>query len=370
MPAQEQKPVADGNPTPEVRIEASRLFTRWLRGQKASLVFTTYQAGKMFLIGLKPDDSLAVFERSFDRCMGLAVRDRTLWLASRFQLWRFVNILDPGNTHQGYDALYVPMAGHTTGDVDIHDLALLADGTPVFVVTLFNCFAALGQEHSFRPFWIPPFINRLAAEDRCHLNGLALDETGYPRYATLVSRTNVVEAWREHRADGGVLIDTVTGEILCEGLSMPHSPRWYRGRVWLLNAGTGELGHVDPKEKVFRPVAFCPGFLRGLAFLGDYAVVGLSKPRHNRTFQGLPLNDRLNKEGIAPRCGLQVIHTDSGDASHTLAIEGFIEELYDVAVLPGIFQPMALGFKTHEIEHVLRMDELQPLGIAGSLSGP
>ncbi|MBF0131460.1 MAG: TIGR03032 family protein [Magnetococcales bacterium] len=353
--------IPENQSTPTLNIQGSRLFTRWLQGEQASLVFTTYQAGKIFFVGVKPDGSLSVFERSFDRCMGLAIHRQTLWLASRYQLWRFVNILDPGQLHEGHDALYLPMASHTTGDIDIHDIAIMNNQTPVFAATLFNCLASLGHDHSFRPFWMPPFIDRLAAEDRCHLNGLALDDTGHPRYATLVRRSNVVEGWREHRTGAGILMDVVTNEILCEGLSMPHSPRWHRGRVWLLNAGTGEVGTVDPNTKTFQPIAFCPGFLRGLAFVGDYAVVGMSKPRHNGTFNGLPLNERLEKEQIQPRCGLQVIHTTTGDASHSLILEGVVEELYDVAVLPGIRQPMALGMKTNEIDHILKVDELKPL---------
>ncbi len=105
--------------TPSLEISGSRLFSPWLAGLKASLAFTTYQAGKLFLIGLKPDGRLSVFERTFDRCMGLGVRQGQLWMSSLYQLWRFENFLDPGALHDGYDALYVPVAGHTTGDIDI-----------------------------------------------------------------------------------------------------------------------------------------------------------------------------------------------------------------------------------------------------------
>ncbi|MBF0156978.1 MAG: TIGR03032 family protein [Magnetococcales bacterium] len=346
-----------------VRLEGSRLFSSWLREQRASLVFTTYQASKIFFIGLKADGSLSVFERTFDRCMGLAWQGKSLWLASRYQLWRLVDILDPGGQHQGHDALYLPMTGHTTGDVDVHDLAILPDGRPVFVVTLFNCVATVGVNESFIPLWKPPFISRLVAEDRCHLNGLALDE-GRPRYVTLASRSDVVEGWREHRHDGGLVMDLDTDTVICEGLSMPHSPRLHQGRLWLLNAGTGELGFVDRQRRRFEPIAFCPGFLRGLAFSGDHAVVGLSKPRGSRSFQGLALNARLDREGVAARCGVQVVDLRSGAATHALLLEGVVEELYDVAVIPGSLRPMALGFRTPEIHHTLRVGEMAP-GLVG-----
>ena len=163
--------------TPKLEINGSRLFTAWLAGQKASLAFTTYQAGKLFLIGLKPDGGLSVFERTFDRCMGLGVRQGAgggqLWMSSLYQLWRFENFLEPGVLHEGYDAMYVPVAGHTTGDIDIHDIHAGDDGLPVFVATRFNCLATLAGRGSFRPVWRPPFVDRIAAEDRCHMNGMA-----------------------------------------------------------------------------------------------------------------------------------------------------------------------------------------------------
>src|SRR5271170_7560719 len=65
--------------------------------------------------------SLAVFERTFDRCMGLWADGQTLWMSTRYQLWRFENTLRPGELYQGHDRLYVPRVGYTTGDLDIHD---------------------------------------------------------------------------------------------------------------------------------------------------------------------------------------------------------------------------------------------------------
>ncbi|MEM6497387.1 MAG: TIGR03032 family protein [Pseudomonadota bacterium] len=342
---------------PQLSLTGSRLFASWLEGTKASLAFTTYQAGKLFLVGLKQDGQLSVFERTFDRCMGLGIGEDQLWMSSLYQLWRFENFLEPGGRHQGYDRVYVPVRGHTTGDVDIHDIHVRTDGTPLFVVTRFNCIAELSAAGSFKPVWKPPFIDRIAAEDRCHLNGLAADDTG-ARYVTCVGRSNVVEGWRDHRADGGLLLDVRTGDAVATGLSMPHSPRIYRDRVWLLQTGTGEFGEVDPQTGDFTPVCFLPGFARGLSFIGDYAVVGLSRPRENRTFEGLELNDRLAREGGRPQCGLYVVNLKSGDIEHRLEIEGVVQELYDVAVLPGAVRPQALGFRTDEIRFFVRPDNL------------
>jgi uncharacterized protein (TIGR03032 family) len=273
-----------------------------------------------------------------------------------YQLWRFENVLRPGETHQEHDRLYVPRVGYTTGDLDVHDLAVDAAGRVVFVATLFGCLATLSPQRSFTPLWRPPFVSKLAAEDRCHLNGLALAD-GRPRYVTAVGTSDVVDGWRDRRQDGGCLLEVPSGRIIASGLSMPHSPRLYRGRVWLVNSGAGMLGSVEPGGGAFEPLTFCPGYLRGLAFCGDYAVVGLSQPRQDKTFGGLALDGELARRGGVARCGLQVIDLRSGDVAHWLRIEGMVRELYDVVVLPGVSRPMALGFKTDEIQRMIAMDD-------------
>lgn len=337
---------------PKVELTGSRQFPSWLREQKASLAFTTYQSGKLFLIGLQDNGRLSVFERTFNRCMGLWADGQTLYMSTLYQLWRFENALEAGESANGYDRLYVPRVAWTTGDVDTHDIAVDGTGRVVFVNTLFTCLATVSERYSFVPLWHPPFVTKLAAEDRCHLNGLAL-ENGAPAYVTAVARSDAHEAWRDHRHDGGVVIDVRSNEIVLEGLSMPHSPRVHQGKLWLLDSGSGNFGYVDRDRGRFEPVAFCPGYARGLAFIGDFAVVGLSKQRENRTFSGLALDDRLREKNIEARCQLQVIDLKRGDVVHSLRIEGVVSELYDVVVLPGVRRPTALGFKSDEIRRVI-----------------
>jgi uncharacterized protein (TIGR03032 family) len=198
--------------------------------------------------------------------------------------------------------------------------------------------------------------NKLAAEDRCHLNGLAM-ENGRPRYVTAVGQTDVADGWRDRRQNGGCVIHVESNEIIVSGLSMPHSPRMYQGKLWLLNSGMGDFGYVDFATGKFEPVTFCPGYLRGLTFVQDYAVVGLSKPRHNKTFTGLALDEKLAAKDAEARCALQVIDLRTGDIVHWLRLEGVVAELYDVASLPGVRCPMALGFKSDEIRHMITIGE-------------
>jgi uncharacterized protein (TIGR03032 family) len=337
-------------------LTGSRQFPEWLGEVGVSLAFTTYQAGKLFLIGLQPNGRLSVFERTFNRCMGLCVDASAgcLWMTSLYQLWRFESVLDAGQAADGHDRLYLPQVGYTTGDLDIHDLAIGGDGRPVFVNTLFSCLATVSETHSFQPLWKPPFISKLAAEDRCHLNGLAMED-GNPRYVTAVSESDVADGWRDHRADGGCVIDVTTNEVIARGLSMPHSPRIHGDRLWLLNAGTGDLGILDPITGRFETVTFCPGYARGMSIVGNFAVIGCSQIRKNQTFNDLPLANRLAERKAEARCGLLVIDLRSGDIVHWLRIGGVVEELYDVAVLRGVRRPKALGFKTDEIRRVLTM---------------
>ena len=341
---------------PKLALNPSRTFAPWLASTGASIGFTTYQAGKVFLIGSNAETGrLSIYERSFARCMGLgAGPDGTLWLSSLYQLWRFENFLDPGQTRDGYDALYVPIEGRTTGDVDIHDVHPLGAGQPpVFVVTRFNCLATLDHTNSFQPVWKPPFVDRIAAEDRCHLNGLAMKD-GRPAYVTCVARTNVAGAWREHRTDGGMVLDVATGEAVATGLSMPHSPRLHDGQLYIIQSGTGEFGRVDIATGRFEPMCFLPGFARGVGLIGRHAIIGVSRPRKDKTFEGLALDGRLAEAGTGPRCMLAVVSLDTGDVEHTLEIEGAVQELYDVTVLAGVRRPMILGFQTPEIRFMIR----------------
>lgn len=246
----------------------------------------------------------------------------------------------------------MPQVSYVTGDLDVHDVAIDASNKLVFVNTLFSCLATVSEQYSFIPLWQPPFISRLAAEDRCHMNGLAMRD-GQPGYVTAVSSSDIAEGWRDKRQSGGCVIDVTSNQVILTGLSMPHSPRVYQDKLWLLNSGTGEFGYVDLKRGAFEAIAFCPGYMRGCAFIGNFAVVGLSKPRRNKTFSGLPLDENLRVKDAQPRCGLVVIDIRTGDIVHSLRIEGVVEELYDVVVLPGRRRTMAVGLRTDEIRRVV-----------------
>ncbi len=341
------------NTTPttySLSISTSSNFGAWLNQQKISLAFTTYQTNRLFLIGLKPDGRLSVFDRQFERPMGLFATPERLVMSTRYQIWQLDNLCrSEVGDYLEYDKLYVPRTGCTTGDINTHDLIVDKSNNWVFINTQFSCLATLDRDYSFRPIWQPPFISSLAAEDRCHLNGLAMIE-GEAACVTACSQTDIPAGWRSHREGGGCVIDIRSNEIICSGLTMPHSPRFYQNKLWVLNSGTGELGSVENGK--FQPLTFCPGFVRGLAFHGNYAIVGLSKPRRDN-FQGLTLDERLEAQQQQAQCGLMVVDLTTGKIIHWLIFEDVVKELFDIAVLPGVRQPMALGFETDEIERLV-----------------
>ena len=311
-----------------------------------SLAFTSYQSGCLYMLGASATHGPQLHISGVQKPMGLSIDAQgDLTLCAGVSVIRYQNVLRPGQQiNHIFDACYTPRTIHTTGDLDGHDVGVDNRGRIIFVSSRFNCLATISDRHSFEPVWLPPFISTLIDEDRCHLNGLAMED-GEPAYVTAVSRSDTVDGWRDRRDGGGVVVDVRTGEIVCDGLSMPHSPRMHNGELWVLNAGAGELVVVvrdGPGKGRFEPRVFCPGFLRGLALRDGFAFVGLSKPRYKR-FGGLPLDERLAKTDSSPWCGVQVIDLATGGGVDWFRIDGPVAELYDLAVIPGFTCPMAIS---------------------------
>ncbi|KUO53870.1 MAG: hypothetical protein APF78_05040 [Sphingomonadales bacterium BRH_c3] len=334
--------------TPKVEYSLSGGIIARLARMGATLAFTSYQSGLLYMLGSSPQSGAQLHQSGMVKPMGLfQAGPGALVLTTGAEVLRLENVLAPDQRiNQVYDGCFMPRTVHITGQLDAHDVGVGSDGEVVFVNTRYNCLATLSTRHSFRPIWRPAFVTELVDEDRCHLNGLAMRD-GKPAFVTAVSRSNTIDGWRDRRADGGVVIDVASGEVVCEGLSMPHSPRWHDGRLWVLNSGTGELGYVElptGEEKMgsFVPVAFCPGFLRGLAFHEQFAFVGLSRPRYKR-FEGLPLDERLKQADSEPWCGVQVIDTTNGACVDWFRIDGDVGELYDVEIVNGFTCAMTVS---------------------------
>jgi uncharacterized protein (TIGR03032 family) len=379
-----------GNPhraTREVRHEYTPNLPSILQGLNASLLVSTYQAGKVVGVGVA-DGELALSYHNFERAMGLAVRREVIaggprdsgishakvlagvWdpgpsritglteagykdpgrrksmspqviaVGARAQIW-FLNgapelapRIEPAGRH---DACFVTRSSRFTGEIQGHEMAW--SGEDLWIVnTAFSCLCTLHPEHSFEPRWRPSFVSALAPEDRCHLNGLAMKD-GRPKYVTVLGESDLPHGWRPGKAKGGALIDVESSETVTRGFAMPHSPRVYEGQVWLLHSGEGRLIRIDPASGRHDDVAALPGYARGLAFAGPFAFIGLSKVRETSTFGGMPIAAR--REEL--KCGIGVIDLRTGRLAAHLEFASGIDEIFDVQVLPGARSPMLSG---------------------------
>lgn len=326
-------------PLREFGFEHSRDFVPILEQLGVSILLTTYQSGHLVAIGTHRGQVRLSLHR-FEHAMGMARTDEWLAVGTRNQIWYLQNVpdLSSGMEPRGtFDGALVARRSHFTGQIDCHELA--HDGRQLWVVnSLFSCLATIDERASFVPQWKPPFISRLAAEDRCHLNGLAMVDN-QPRYVTVVAPSDTPEGWRPTKDRGGCVLEVPSGRPVVEGLAMPHSPRWHDGRLWVLNSGRGELGTIDLAAGRYQTVEQVPGYTRGLALHGPAAFVGLSKIRQTSTFGGLPIAERRDEL----RCGVAIVDLRSGKSVAWLTFPVGVDEVFDVHVLPGIRTPFVSG---------------------------
>ena len=323
--------------------DADAGFVEWMSACGGSLAVSTYQAGKLFLVGWN-GRQVSFLARNFDRPMGLDVQGPRMALVTTHAIQVFANApnLAPLYLERGrYDALYLPRALYVMPDLAVHDLAYAGD-TLWVVNTQCSCIATLSLDQTFVSHWQPPFIDSLAAEDRCHLNGMAMVE-GRPAYVTMLSQTNTRGGWREHKKDGGIVMDMAGGEVLLRGLAMPHSPRWHDGRLWVLNSGHGQLLRLDGRGGA-DVVCELPGYLRGLCFVNGYALIGLCKIRESNVFGGMPVQQR-HAELL---CGVAVVSLRSGKRVGTLSFTSGCTEIYDIRFLAGIHRPNIVNMGMEE----------------------
>lgn len=306
-----------------------------------TIVLTTYQAGKLVFISPNPDkERLTTLPRTFHKPMGIAVNGDKMVLASKDEVILFENSRDLAvhypNKQNTYDSLWLPRITFYTGQVDMHDIAFGKDG--IYAInTSFSCLCKVDGNFNFTPIWQPPFIDKLASEDRCHLNGLVMVD-GKPKYATALGATNTPQGWRENITSGGVLIDIETNEIILEGLAMPHSPRMYNNDLYLLLSASGEFVKVNAVEKSYEVIRNFDGFCRGLSIYNDYAFIGFSKLRKNSsTFAKLSFSDKANFAGV------KIIHLPTKAEVGEIIYQTSIDEIYEVEILPNMVRPNILN---------------------------
>jgi uncharacterized protein (TIGR03032 family) len=314
----------------------TRNFPALLRQLKCSLLVTTTDKANMLVVVRSDGEGLHTDFVALNRPTGIAVDSRRVVVGGRDRVYEFRNMPTFSADHEslpGRDAVYLIRNVHITGAIDMHEMAF-AGGECWGVASRFSCLCTFDQEHSFVPRWRPRFISGYSPGDRCHLNGLAVHEDR-PRFVTALGESNELEGWRANKRDGGVLIDVDSGETALRGLSMPHSPRVYRERVWLLESGTGGLGTVDLPTAKLETVVRLPGVTRGLDFVGPFAFVGLSKVRASNMWLDLPLTD----ENPDRASGVWIVNIETGKTVAYLRFSDAVDEVFAVQVLHGATYP-------------------------------
>ncbi len=360
----------------EFRYAQSDSFVALLDQLGATLLVSTYQANKLLAVrasglGLTGGQGLSTLVRTFDKPMGLAIDGPRLAVGTRKEVWFLRNAADiapriePAGQH---DACFLPRNSHVTGDIGIHEVAWGSgqvqgpksvvqsqEDTPsrgqeageLWVVsTRFSCLATLSEDYSFVPRWRPPFITALAAEDRCHLNGLAM-AAGQPKLVTALGTTDTRDGWRADKPQGGCIIDVASGEFVARGLSMPHSPRLSGERLWVLESGTGSVLSVERESGRRETVVKLPGFTRGIALAGPIAFVGLSKIRPTSAMDGVPIAAQRDQL----KCGVAAVDLRTGRLVGLLEFQTAVEEIFDVQILAGSRFPEIIGFQHDSILH-------------------
>lgn len=321
-------------------------FPELLRSLNLSLLVSTYQAQRILAFSPRPD-KLFMLMRIFDRPTGMAIHQGELALGAKNKIWFLRDtgeVRDLEGNLQPYDVCFAPRKAYVTGDIAAHEMAYV-NGALQIVNTRFSCLCTVDDNNSFIPGWRPRFITELVPEDRCHLNGIAVDSSGI-RYLSALGETNVKEGWRPTKADGGIIIDFKSGEIVSRGLSMPHSPRLYGGHLWILNSGRGELEVVDSKTGKRQSIIRLPGFLRGIDFHKNLAFIGVCKIREKKTFGNLPI------ESMFPEleCGIYAVNVQTSSIVGFIRFTKGIEELFDVKILPQCINPHIIGFEEDTVD--------------------
>ncbi len=320
--------------------EYSPQFAELLNKLEISIAVSTYQAGKVIILSAVNGDKLMQLPRTFHSPMGLATKKDTLAVATNntVELLRNVPTLSktyPQNPNV-YDAIYMPRASYYTGAVSMHDMIFTPDDKIIGINTLFSCLCSIDNKYSFQPIWKPDFITNLAPEDKCHLNGLA-SQNGEVKYVTALGKSNEQGGWRENKMNGGIVMEYPSGRIIAQGLGMPHSPRIYNNKLYILNSTQGELICMDTQTGEYEVICKLGGFARGMSRCGDYLFIGVSKLRHNsHVFKDLP----IAKTSFA---GVVAVYLPYKTIVGTVKYEMTVDEIYDVKVLHNLKRPSLIS---------------------------
>ena len=308
-----------------------------LQQLNCTIALSTFQAGKVILISAKNENELVQLPRTFKKAMGIAIEKNKMAIATKNEVILLKNSKELAFHYPKrsgtYDAMWMPRGTFYSGGVDIHDLHFGKEGELWAINTSFSCLCIINAEHSFTPRWQPHFISKLASEDRCHLNGLAM-QNGEPMFVSALGKGDAAQSWRENITSGGILMHIPSNEIILSGLAMPHTPRIYDGKLYCLLSAAEKLICIDPENGTYDEVAHIPGFVRGMAKYDDYLFIATSKLRKNSsTFRHLKIAEKADVASVV------VLHLPTGAVVGKLTYHASVDEIYDIQILPEMVRP-------------------------------
>jgi uncharacterized protein (TIGR03032 family) len=326
-----------------------------------TVLLGTRSLGDLHVVSVPNQGSVNFHVVKLPLCMGMAIQGNHLAVACAADIRMYHDLIShPQITSPVYQRSYTPRSIHLTGDIDAHELAFSGQGDPWVVASKFSCIATTSPTHSFKAVWQPSFIDRLLPVDSCHLNGLCM-ENGELKYVTMFAETAEPNGWRNLPFNSGLVWSAPDQEALCTGLVQPHSPRLHNGELYVLNSGAGEFGRIDLATGKYDCIAFVGGYGRGLSFIGDYAIFGISKPRHDDYIPDFPLHDRLKAMQIKDKCQLIAVNLKTGSVLQAVTFEGAAREFFDTVVIPDCRHAVVLSLDEAQNPQLLIMDPAPPV---------
>ena len=301
-----------------------------------SVIFSTYQAGRLMIIGSLDGYNIHQIPIAYKKPMGIAIEENRIAVASLDEISFFtfndhvIQSIQPN--HENLDRMYLYRASYNTSSLDIHDIDF--DQTGLWGVnTLFSCLCKFTLAYNFSPRWKPHFITEVTPEDRCHLNGLAL-ENGSPKYVSALSSTNVKGGWRKDIMNTGIIMDVEKNEILCNGLGMPHSPRIINGELYFLESARGKLFKWNTEKKQKELIYNFNRFVRGIKHYKGVLFIAFSKIRKtSESFQKVAVKENSKNAGFI------IFDLRTRTPFGELLYEDTIDEIYDINIIDGAKKP-------------------------------
>jgi len=111
---------------------------RRLHGMNASLAFTSYQSGLLYMLGSNAQGKAQLHQSGMPKPMGLcADGNGRLVLSAGAQIMRLENVLEPDQRiNQTYDACFMPRTNFVTGQLDAHDVGVMETSSSLTRATI------------------------------------------------------------------------------------------------------------------------------------------------------------------------------------------------------------------------------------------